>query len=150
MKKILKDCSVQRSAWSLRANSRFCTIAIRTRFMVETFVPSKAETCSCAIGTFRENSLKQEEWIRACEAVASESSWIDLKRAPDPCPMTLVTKLHTQQNMLSRSRWALAAECYEQLTNHFENMAPLFRRFAICRMEYREFSSCTDRVFKGH
>lgn len=81
----------------------------------------------------REVFLLQEEWIKACEIMAAECSWIELKRALIDTPNESRYQVAYASKHAQQESWTLAAESFERLTSQFENMAPLFGRLAICQ-----------------
>ncbi len=89
----------------------------------------------------RERFLAQEEWIKACEMMGEESSWIELKRALIDAPNDLRYQVAYASKHAQQESWTLAAECYQRLTSQYEDMAPLFGRSAICQSNAGNFQA---------
>ncbi len=81
----------------------------------------------------REVFLAQEEWIKACDMIAAEYSWIELKRALIDAPSEPRYQVAYAAKYAQQESWTQAAECYDRLTSYFKDMAPLFGRFATCQ-----------------
>ncbi len=85
---------------------------------------------AAATRTDRELFLEQEQWVARCSQMASETSWIDLKRAIASSPDDPAFRLAFAEKHASQSLWDIAIAWYDGLLRQFPSFAPLLARRA--------------------
>ncbi|MDX1929648.1 MAG: tetratricopeptide repeat protein, partial [Pirellulaceae bacterium] len=82
----------------------------------------------------RQEFLEQERWLKQCEQMAADFSWIDLKRALVDMPDDLRFRVAFAEKHCQQGAWEVAIQWYDGLVRQLPHLIPLIgRRAALHR-----------------